>query len=195
MDSVEERTKRIIKRGKVQDSIMATLYGAATLSLMVAAPNTVQLLKYIDPYIGKKNASKRMSQAIGRLVSKKYLARTGRGAQAKLTLSTKGKQYVQLLLDSYTVALARPKKWDGRWRVVMFDIWESRRSVRDRLRFLLRRIGFVKIQNSVWVYPHDCEEVVALVRAELRTGKSVSYLIADALEGDRELRKIFGLRV
>lgn len=171
-----------------------TLYGAAALSLMVAAPNTVQLLKYIDPYIGRRNAHKRMSQAIGRLISKKYLVRTGRGVHARLALTAKGERYAESLLNSYTAALAQPKKWDGRWRVVIFDIWESRRSVRDRLRFLLRRIGFVKIQNSVWVYPYDCEEVIVLIRAELKTGKSVSYLIADALEGDSELRKIFGLR-
>ncbi len=75
----------------------------------------------------------------------------------------------------------------------MFDVWERRRIVRDRLRSMLRKIGFVKIQDSVWAYPYDCEELIAFIRTELRLGKGVLYFVADGMESDRFLRTHFKL--
>jgi len=45
------------------------------------------------------------------------------------------------------------RRWDGRWRLVLFDVPESRRSTRDKLRKYLHRHGFGFLQNSVWVTP------------------------------------------
>lgn len=185
---------RVIRKGKIQHAIVGSLYAGAALTLMVAMPNTLQLLKYIQPHLGERNANRRMSQAISRLVSRGFLKRDGYGHSARLSLTSKGSRYAESLLNDPVSALKRPRRWDGRWRIVMFDIWEKRRHVRDRLRGLLCRIGFVKIQNSVWAYPYDCEEVIALVRAELKVGRGVSYLIAEALEGDKGLREQFGLK-
>ena len=41
-------------------------------------------------------------------------------------------------------------KWDGNWRLVIFDIPESHRTVRDVLRSKLKSWGFNKWQKSVW---------------------------------------------
>lgn len=183
-----------MKKESIQNGVVAALYGAAALALIVAAPNTAQLLKYLDPYLGKRNAKKRVSQAITRLVDKGVLVRKGYGAHARLDLTEKGKRLAQNLYEREEIVVAKPARWDGRWRIVMFDVWESRRAARDRLRYLLQKIGFVKIQQSVWAYPYDCEEVIALIRAELRVGKAALYLIADGIEGDKELREHFGLR-
>jgi hypothetical protein len=57
----------------------------------------------------------------------------------------------------------------------------------------LQKIGFIKIQDSVWAYPYDCEEVLALIRADLRLGGGVIYLIAEGIENDKSLRMKFGL--
>lgn len=182
-----------MKRGKIQDSVLAALYGAAALTLLVAAPNTLQLLKYVNPYIGQRNGKRRMSQAISRLIQRGMLKREGYGSAARVLLTDKGRRYADSLYKRPMLAVVKPRRWDERWRIVMFDIWESRRPVRDRLRHLLQQIGFVKIQNSVWAYPYDCEEVIALIRAELRVGKGAMYLIADGIEGDSNLREHFGL--
>lgn len=47
-------------------------------------------------------------------------------------------------------------KWDGKWRIVIFDIPEKRRSVRDLLRHNLKSWGFTPWQQSVWVTKKDC---------------------------------------
>lgn len=47
----------------------------------------------------------------------------------------------------------RRQRWDGKWRVVFFDIPESRRELRDDLRWELKKLGFGLWQRSAWVTP------------------------------------------
>jgi phenylacetic acid degradation operon negative regulatory protein len=51
---------------------------------------------------------------------------------------------------------ARP--WDGRWRLVLFDVPTGQNTQRDRLRRYLRDKGFGYLQNSVWISPDPLEE-------------------------------------
>lgn len=47
------------------------------------------------------------------------------------------------------------RKWDGKWRLVIFDIEEIERHLRDELRRKLKELGFGMVQKSVWLSPHD----------------------------------------
>jgi CRISPR-associated endonuclease Cas2 len=89
--------------------------------------------------------------------------------------------------------LNRNKKWDKKWRVLIFDIPESRKSDRDKIRNSLLSIGFSKLQNSVWVYPYDCENIISLLKADTEIGDRVLYIIAEAIENEDELKKHFNL--
>lgn len=52
------------------------------------------------------------------------------------------------------------KPWDGKWRVVGFDIEEKNRMFRDALRRFLIRFGFGMLQKSLYVSPLPFEEDV-----------------------------------
>jgi DNA-binding transcriptional regulator PaaX len=45
------------------------------------------------------------------------------------------------------------KKRDGVWKIIIFDIPETKRSVRNVLRSKLTSLGFKKWQNSIWISP------------------------------------------
>ncbi len=124
-----------------------------------------------------------------RLLHSGYLERVG----GHLRVTSKGRKYLAHLEYS-EYKLKKSKRWDGKWRVLIFDIPETRRSLRDKVRFTLRDMGFVLLQNSVWIYPYDCEDVVTLLKHDLRTGKQLLYMIVEELEGGNDLKKIFGLR-
>lgn len=109
-----------------------------------------------------------------------------------LRMTPKGIATLRLLEAQY--AIGNPRSWDGRWRVLIFDVPEYRKSVRDKIRRTLMHIGFVRLQDSVWIYPYDCEDLIALLKADFRIGKDVLYMIVDELEWDSKLRKDFGLR-
>ena len=48
------------------------------------------------------------------------------------------------------------EKWDGKWRLIIWDIPEKKKKVRDRLRFKLKYLGFTKLQDSVWFSKKNC---------------------------------------
>jgi len=91
--------------------------------------------------------------------------------------------------------LEKPKRWDRKWRVVIFDIGEKQRRIRDQLRITLNKIGFVKLQKSVWVYPYDCEDFMMLLKANFELGRNLLYLVVDEIEDDQWLKKIFGFKL
>lgn len=128
------------------------------------------------------------------LVSRKRLLAHGLLKQNGkfLELTSKGKK---LLTEwqKHDYKLPPTAKWDGKWRVLIFDIPENRRETRDKVRNTLRAIGFKKLQQSVWVYPFDCEDFVTLLKADFKIGKDLLYLIAEGLEYDRNLRDHFNV--
>ncbi|QQG43429.1 MAG: hypothetical protein HYW45_00225 [Candidatus Daviesbacteria bacterium] len=68
-----------------------------------------------------------------------------------IKLTDKGKEKAVL-----TKLLINEDKWDGKWRIVIFDIPEKRRVVRDLLRQKLKSWEFLPWQQSVWVTKKDC---------------------------------------
>jgi len=61
-------------------------------------------------------------------------------------------------IDEYLKPLKSMGKWDGRWRLVIFDVPESKRGLRDRLRRELTKLGLGRLQASVWISPNDIEK-------------------------------------
>ncbi len=54
----------------------------------------------------------------------------------------------------------RDEKWDGKWRLVIWDVPEKRRLARDLLRFKLKQIGFIQWQKSVWASKINCTKLL-----------------------------------
>ena len=87
----------------------------------------------------------------------------------------------------------RPRRWDEKWRIVVYDIQELKRRARDQMRQELINLGFIYLQNSVWVYPYECDEFITLLKTYYGLGKSLLYLVVDKLEDDSWLRERFNL--
>jgi len=87
----------------------------------------------------------------------------------------------------------RKRRWDKKWRMLIFDIREERKNIREKVRRTLISLGFYRLQDSVWVYPYDCEDLVVLLKADFKIGKDLLYIISDEIENDEFLRKAFHL--
>lgn len=59
---------------------------------------------------------------------------------------------------SFPLLKWQEKKWDGWWRIVIFDITAKRNWIRDKLRRKLLELGFGRWQESVYTSPHDVAE-------------------------------------
>lgn len=91
------------------------------------------------------------------------------------------------------LAISIPLKWDGKWRMILFDVPEGKKSARNALSLTLRSMGFWKLQDSVWVHPYDCEREVTTLRHALNLSDHVRLIVAESLEGDQPLREHFHL--
>lgn len=75
-----------------------------------------------------------------------------KGGRPYFRLTSRGKEKTY---RDFSLSKWQEKKWDGKWRVVIFDIEEKSRKKRDLLRLKLRELGFGMIQESVWISPYD----------------------------------------
>lgn len=178
----------------MRNLILRTLAVGGVMTVALVAPKTLTLLKKLDRGAAhRKNLYRRITQAITRLEHSGLVQTLGQYGHRRVTLTAAGHAVIDALYVS-EYHIPEPAFWDGKWRVVIFDIREKRRRARSQLRILLSNAGFLRLQDSVWIYPHPCDEFVGLVRAHLKsgTGEMLSF-VAEALESDKRLREHFRL--
>lgn len=90
------------------------------------------------------------------------LARFLKTGEIEKVIDKKGEPYFRLcspgyerIERTYPLFKLNRKVWDGKWRIVIFDISENERIIRDALRFKLISLGFGKLQESVYITPLD----------------------------------------
>lgn len=167
--------------------LLETVAVAGVISVALVAPNTIGAMKKLG-LIPSKRQHDTIRQARARLVAQGLLTYKG----GLLSVTAKGEKVLDEL-DRRAYALPKPKRWDGKWRVLIFDVPEHRKNTREKIRRTLMQIGFVRLQDSVWLYPYDCEDVVVLLKADFKIGKDLLYLIVDSIEADGKWREWFGL--
>ena len=75
-----------------------------------------------------------------------------------------------------------------KWRIVMFDIAEKDRLVRDKIRYKINQLGMLLIQNSVYVYPYPVDEFIDVLHSTFgSTAKRVITMTADKIDGEDQL--------
>lgn len=187
MGKLEEISKKRRRKSEVQKAILQSIAVAGILTVAMTSTNALQLLKALS---GSKRD--RRIESINR--SRQRLIQAGKlkYENGHLALTPKGETVLHRL-EFEDFKLKKPKKWDKKWRILIFDIPEKRRMTRDKVRNTLRVIGFFRIQDSVWVYPYDCEDLITLLKADFKIGKDLLYLIVDTVENDSTLLDNFDL--
>lgn len=179
------------KRVKIAKIVLKTIGAAGFISMAVLAPNALQALDIF--YDRKKyNPKYQVNNAINRLKEKGLVEFRNENGKIFLRLTKKGEaELLKYQLQELTIK--KPSKWDGKWRIVIFDIKEYKRRIRDELRQTLEILGFLKLQNSVWVYPYECEEVITMLKSHFHIGKDILYITAEKIENDKWMRQKFSL--
>ena len=85
----------------------------------------------------------------------------------------------------------KKEKWDGYWRIVIFDIPEKLKRTREALRDLLKVIGFQKLQGSVWIYPYKIPEFLDETLNDNQIKKYVRFLLVKEIYYDWDIKKTF----
>lgn len=125
-------------------------------------------------------SDKQVEDAIRRLVSGGDLKREGRGARAVYRLTERGEERVRERMSRF---LTEPVVWDGKWRLVIFDIEETQRVTRDQLRRFLKSVGFGRLQLSIWISPFPVREILGEFLEKSGLSRAAMVLEADYVSG------------
>lgn len=138
---------------------------------------------------------RRFQKAFSYLRQKKYITVRPKGGKAEISVTEHGRRRARANYFSTKASLPmRPRKWDRVWRLIMFDIPVGDRLKRDAFRHMVRRLGAVMFQQSVWLYPHDCSEQVAFLSRYFELPQdNLRLVISSDIGDDSAFRKHFGV--
>ena len=190
MGSAEQEARIKKRRRDLRSAILASVGIAGVIAVAAIAPNIVRLLKTTGINARLRFKTKR---ALARLKVRGEIEFVSQGGKAFVRLTERGEQALAMHAEKVKLASSKPRKWDQRYRLIIFDVPERRKRIRDLLRREMRGVGFLRIQDSAWLYPYDCEEFISLLKADLHIGKDVLYAVVDSIDNDAWVRKHFGL--
>lgn len=139
----------------------------------------------------KKYPKKRVYDTFYTLRKQGHIKFETRNNQIYISLTKEGKKKAGMFqIDSFKIK--KPKKWDGKWRVVIFDIAQLKKVYREALRGKLKELGFYPLQKSVWVHPFDCQAEIELLKEFFGLSeKEIRVIIAESIGEDTKLKEIF----
>lgn len=176
---------------------MLTLIGTgAFFAMAIMAPNTARLgksfLQNNEEYDWKKYNPFYLRRAMKRLHKEKLVEINEENGQQVVKLTHRGKRKIlKYSLDE--LEIKTPKSWDGKWRIVIYDVKAKKHNLRTSFRETLKKLGFIQLQESVFIIPYPCDEEIAFLREYYGVGNEVIYIIAHKLENETIYRDYFGL--
>lgn len=197
------RNKRGQKSGpkidpKVRD-ILLILGAGAFLAATIIMPGLPLVLK---PFLEErrereKNEWKkfnpwRLKQILKRLYEQKLVEIGEENGIQVVKISEKGKK--KLLKFNLEEMALNTKGWDGRWRIVIYDIFSGKRQERELFRKTLKQLRFLKLQKSVYLTPYKCYDEIEYLRQICNIGKEVLILTVSGIENAEAYKEYFGLR-
>jgi len=141
----------------------------------------------------KRYGKKKVYDTFSRLRREGYLKVEKHNHQIYISLTEEGKKKAgRFQIDS--LKIQRPRRWDRKWRIVLFDIENSKNIKRDALRGKLKELGFYLYQKSVWAHPYKCDDEIKLLKEFFGlTGNEISLIVAEKIANEKGVKDYFRL--
>ena len=181
--------EREVNRYPYLKEILIILAAGTAISSALLMPGIAKLL---TPTIwqGRGYKKDRLRQTLKRLEKQKAIevVETKDGPIVRIT------QYGVIKALKYKLDemdIKRRQSWDKKWRIVIFDIANEKRRMRDEFREKLKQLGFYRLQESVFVHAFPCNDEVEFLRQVYGVNIDVTTIIATKIEGEERLKDFF----
>jgi DNA-binding transcriptional regulator PaaX len=151
-------------------------------TIVITAPMFTGLpAALISAHKAWKNISKKdLGRIIKRLEKQRMISIKDHGNKTKIEITDKGKK--RLLEYSFEDITLKTQTRDNKWRVVAFDIPEKQKKNRELFRKKLIQLGFMRMQDSVFIGAFPCKNEIDFLCHYLNISKSVSLLKLEKIE-------------
>lgn len=166
-------------------TVLLLLAAGCVLSLAILSPGATPLVG-----IWKSFNKRRFRHNIYRFQKQKYVEIETNGDEKIVKITIDGLKKV-LSYKINSMKIHKPEKWDGKWRMIVFDISNKKRPYRDRFRKQIKALCLYRLQKSIYVYPYPCFDQIEFLRQIIGVGIAVKYIVAENIEDDEELRNYF----
>lgn len=110
----------------------------------------------------------------------------------KIVITEDGKKKT-LRYEIDELKIDKPKHWDKKWRLVVFDIPDKKKNAREALRKKLKDLGFYQFQKSVFVFPYECEDEINFIVEIFEVRKHVRLATVIKITNESELKLHFNV--
>ncbi|EKD91167.1 MAG: hypothetical protein ACD_30C00040G0012 [uncultured bacterium] len=171
---------------EVAKNILMALGILGIIPMVMLAPGLAKILPLLQ-----KIDTARINQELKRL-HKRGLVEIikHKNGITSIKLTKKGKEKLKRY-EIDNLKTEKPTKWDKKWRIIIFDISIKKNFARDLLRRRMKKLGFYKLQSSVFVHPYPCYEIVIFIREYFDVNDEVKYIEAEKIENDDKLIEYF----
>lgn len=179
------------RRGANREKILLLLLGGITLGLQRTPRGQMRVLKAIQEDWKEINR-KALKTAIDSLYRSKLIEeKSNKDGTVTFVLSKDGRR-VALTYNLEKMTIPR-HSWDKKWRIVIFDIPEKLKKVRETFRFQLKRLGFKELQRSVFVLPFECKNEIEYIIEFYNIRRFVRYIEAHHIDNELDIKHKFNL--
>lgn len=133
-----------------------------------------------------KNFNKRdVGRILKRLKKQKMISLKENGDKIALEITDKGKS--RLLEYDFENISIKTKRRDGRWRLIIFDIPEYKKSAREVFRRKLKQLGMIQFQKSAFISAFPCKNEVDFLCNFLEISDYVTLCSLNKIERGEQL--------
>lgn len=195
--------KKVIKKNNamnlsLSDDVLEYLLIAGTFTVLVTAPYLLVGAIPVAHHIAEKRKynERKLRNTYHYLRRQKYIQIKNKDGKITASLTKRGKRQAResALHKCFSNLSLKKRRWDGKWRLLIYDVGVGERYRRELLRRCIKQAGFMQLQKSVWMYPYPCEEEIDVLRRHLNLSEPQCRLVTATSIGHAEnFRKKFGL--
>ena len=179
------------RRGSTQEKVLLLLLSGVVLGFSRSPRGYFKVLR--ETHKAWKEIDRRYLVSSIKALYKSKLIHQNNNKDGTTTfiLSSEGRKVALTYnLDNMTV---KKHQWDKKWRIVIFDIPEKKKKIREAFRYQLKRLGFLKLQRSVLVLPFECSNELEYVIEFYNIRRFVRFIEANHIDNELDLKHQFSL--
>ncbi|MDI6777653.1 MAG: hypothetical protein QMD77_00515 [Patescibacteria group bacterium] len=188
------RTKRDATKAILEGLLFSGMFVIAAYSSPYFLPRVMpHILKHIRYKIKRRKERQKFLRSFYYLKREGFINIEKEGKQIYISLTKEGKRKTgRYHIDN--LEIKKPKKWDQKWRMLIFDIEDRHKIKREALRGKLKQLGLYKLQKSVWICPHDFFREMETLRDFFGLKyREMRIITASMIENDDEIKSFFGI--
>lgn len=151
-------------------------------------PKIIKAARY---ELKKKKRMKNFQRSFYYLKSQGMIKIKNKNGQIFISLTKEGKKKAgKYNIDE--LEIKKERKWDKKWRILIFDIPNKQKVKREALRGKIKELGLYQLQKSVWVCPYYFQKEMEILRDffQLKKGE-MKVITAIEVEEDEDIKAFF----